>query len=78
MSTETIERLPFMIEVSSKTPIIPDAYYSRKDLQEMGLCGWLTALRHERKGKLKASRIGRLVRYRGADIIQWLEGCKAG
>ncbi|MGE0278797.1 MAG: hypothetical protein AB7R40_25660 [Nitrospiraceae bacterium] len=77
MATETIEILPLSMEVSSKTPILADAYYTRKDLQALGICGWLTALRHERKGKLKASRVGRLVRYRGADIIQWLEGCKA-
>ena len=60
-----------------KIPIVADAYYTRKDLEDLGICGWLTALRHEKKGKLKACRIGRLVRYRGADIIQWLEGCKS-
>jgi hypothetical protein len=46
-------------------------------LQSLGICGWLTALRHEKKGKLKACRIGRLVRYRGSDILLWLEGCKS-
>jgi hypothetical protein len=51
--------------------------HDRKDLEDLGICGWLTALRHEKKGKLKACRIGRLARYRGADIIQWLEGCKS-
>lgn len=65
-------------ELSPKRPILADAYYTRKDLEELGICGWLTALRHEKKGKLKACRIGRLVRYRGADIICWLEGCKSG
>ncbi len=76
MSNEITEMQPLTFEVSVKTPIIADAYYSRKDLQVLGICGWLTALLHERKGKLKASRIGRLVRYRGADILQWLETCK--
>jgi hypothetical protein len=72
-----IEVIPVPLEVPKKVPIIQDAYYSRRDLEEMGICGWLTALRHERKGKLKASRIGRLVRYRGSDIILWLEDCKS-
>lgn len=78
MTIETMEILPLSMEAPPKAPILADAYYTRKDLQAMGICGWLTALRHERKGKLKASRVGRLVRYRGADIIQWLEACKAG
>jgi hypothetical protein len=77
MSVETIEIVTEPVEIPQKIPIIADAYYTRKDLEDLGICGWLTALRHEKKGKLKACRIGRLVRYRGADIIQWLEGCKS-
>jgi hypothetical protein len=77
MLIETVEVAQDSVEVSPKTPIVADAYYTRKDLEDLGICGWLTALRHEKKGKLKACRIGRLVRYRGADIIQWLEGCKS-
>lgn len=78
MTTETFTENPPADGKAAKIPVIADAYYSRKDLEAMGICGWLTALRHERRGKLRASRIGRLVRYRGADIIQWLEGCKTG
>lgn len=77
MSAENIEVVQSPAEAPQKTPIIADAYYTRKDLEAMGICGWLTALRHEKKGKLKACRIGRLVRYRGADIIHWLERCKS-
>jgi hypothetical protein len=77
MSSESIEILQSPSETPQKTPILSDAYYTRKDLEALGICGWLTALRHEKKGRLKACRIGRLVRYRGADIIQWLEGCKS-
>src|SRR5262245_31953269 len=77
MSVETIEIVTEPVEIPQKIPIVADAYYTRKDLENLGICGWLTAFRHEKKGKLKACRIGRLVRYRGADIIQWLEGCKS-
>jgi hypothetical protein len=75
MSTEMIEAIPVDIEIPKKVPIVPDAYYTRKEIEEMGICGWLTLIRHERKGKLKVCRIGRLVRYRGSDLIHWLEKC---
>jgi len=74
---ETVEVAQSPAEIQRKIPIVADAYYTRKDLEDLGICGWLTAFRHEKKGKLKACRIGRLVRNRGADIIQWLEGCKS-
>ena len=74
MAAEMIEVVPVDFEISKKVPIVPDAYYSRKEIEEMGICGWLTLFRHERKGRLKASRVGRLVRYRGSEIIRWIEG----
>ena len=53
--------------------IQPDHYYSRSDIQAMGVCSWMTLLRAEQAGKLKRSGNGRLIRYRGSDLIAWLE-----
>lgn len=56
------------------SPIDPDRYYTRADLQQLGICSWMTALRAEQAGKLKRSGHGRMVKYRGSDIIAWLGG----
>jgi hypothetical protein len=50
MLIETVEVAQDSVEISPKTPIVADAYYTRKDLEDLSICGWLTALRHEKKG----------------------------
>ena len=57
-----------------KIEILPHAFYSRRDLDDGGVCSWITTLRAEKAGRLKACRGAGSVLYKGSDLIVWLEG----
>lgn len=57
----------------TKTPINPDAYYSRREAAIVLGLAQITLLRNEQSEKLKAARAGRRVLYRGSELIRWLE-----
>ncbi len=58
---------------TTKAPINPDAFYSRREAAKVLGLAEITLLRNEQKEKLKAARAGRRVLYRGSELIRWLE-----
>jgi hypothetical protein len=56
---------------NSHNIILPDAIYSRQQLS--WLCSWMTLIRWEQAGKLKRIGRGRVVRYRGCDLLAALQ-----
>ncbi len=58
-----------LAEVTPKpaNTIEPAGIYSRQDLS--WLCSWITLRRWEKAGKLHRIGRGRIVRYRGSDLL---------
>jgi hypothetical protein len=50
--------------------LVPDAFYNVDGLRARGIGEWL--LRRARKAGVKPHRIGRMVWYRGSDLIDWI------
>lgn len=50
-------------------------FYTRQQIEAMGICSWMTLRRAEKAGKLKVYSYGyRLRRYLGSDLLRWMEG----
>lgn len=57
------------------TTIEPSRFYTRQQVEAMGICSWMTLRRAEKAGKLKVYSYGyRLRRYLGSDLLRWMEG----
>lgn len=62
-------------ETSQPTTIEPTRFYTRQQIEAMGICSWITLRRAEKAGKLKVYSYGyRLRRYLGSDLLRWMEG----
>ena len=57
------------------TIIDPTRFYTRKQIEALEICSWMTLRRAEKAGKLKVYSYGyRLRRYLGSDLLKWMEG----
>lgn len=60
------------------TTIEPNRFYTRQQIEALGICSWMTLRRAEKAGKLKVYSYGyRLRRYLGSDLLRWMEGKSA-
>ena len=63
---------------SQPTTIEPSRFYTRQQIEALGICSWMTLRRAEKAGKLKVYSYGyRLRRYLGSDLLRWMEGKSA-
>ena len=61
--------------IPQPTIIDPIQFYTRQQVEGMGICSWMTLYRAEKDGKLKVYSYGyRLRRYLGSDLLRWMEG----
>lgn len=65
-----------LAEVTPKSAnmIEPNGIYSRQDLN--WLCSWITLRRWEKAGKLRRIGRGRIIRYRGSDLLAAMQPTK--
>ena len=57
------------------TEIDPTKFYTRQQIEALGICSWMTLRRAEKAGKLKVYSYGyRLRRYLGSDLLRWMDG----
>jgi hypothetical protein len=67
-----LTQTPSEVTPSPKNILHPQAIYSRQDLA--WLCSWMTLSRWEKAGKLHRIGHGKIVRYKGSDVLTCLEG----
>lgn len=61
--------------VAQPATIEPTRFYTRQQIEALGICSWMTLRRAEKAGKLKVYSYGyRLRRYLGSDLLRWMEG----
>lgn len=61
--------------ISQSTEVDPAKFYTRQQIEALGICSWMTLRRAEKAGKLKVYSYGyRLRRYLGSDLLRWMDG----
>lgn len=61
-------------QISIKPSVNLNAYYDYAEAEALGFGKYLKLRRAVRAGKLKAYFSGRNVRFKGCDLVAWLEG----